>query len=859
MKIGFLPGFKFPNLAVWVVAMAILLTVPVAYFVHSSIEQIRSDIPLTLSQQERDIVLLLHDLGDLAQAVQLARADPGSERNEAVLQSVDAAQAKLSEIRSTYNFDNMIGASAVYAVVNPALFDIRLWLTEGLYGFTPGSDQVLSLVESRAAGAFKDANRLLQDAGQHSNAMLRRQADRIERLRNGLLSVLLALAVLGLLLIIYTYRRHKAELALVESEARFQQFAMIGSDHFWETGPDHRFTYISDTAKTATHDRGTRIGGLRWDFSADLKSAPEKWQRHKAMLERHEPFRNFVYKLHDQDGRLYYCSINGDPLCDEDGKFVGYRGTATDVTARSLAEARVRELSAAVEQGPAGIAIADPTGRLIYCNEVFLQIIGFDREAGERAYADLTMTDILPKDVWQRLIDSIQTGGVGREEVLADRFSAGSYWGLISVASIRSVDEAAGNLVVAMQDISREKAEQQEREALERRLQQTGKMEAVGRLAGGIAHDFNNLLGAAMGFSQFLVDDLPEGSEQQKYAERIIRVSERGRDLVEQLLAFAGARDTERRVLDLAAVVESCRDLLDTSLPSSSSLVVEIGDRPLPVLCNAGQIDQILLNLCLNARDALGSTPGTIAIKLSQIRVTRKAGRRVELSGTGKLEQGRDYALLSVSDTGGGMDDQTRARIFEPFYTTKTLGRGTGLGLAVVHGIVGSYGGAICVESELGEGTTFEIYLPLEKALPEARTQEAVAERSLFGNERVLVVDDDPDLAQVLTTGLRRCGYEVMCFTSPHEAFRTVRETPESWDFVVSDQVMPGMTGLALISKLKELRPELRAILYTGFDAEITESIARRQGADALLHKPVSPNKIVAQIREIIDKQGKSP
>jgi PAS domain S-box-containing protein len=858
MRIGFLPTFRFPNLATCVVAVALLLTAPTAYFVHSTLEQIRSDIPLTLSQQERDIVRLLHDLGDLVRVVQLARADPKEERSEAILQSIDTVEARLSEIRSTYNFDNMVGASAVYAVVNPALFDIRLWVTEGLYGLGPQSNQVLSLIEQRASGAFKDANRLLENAGQQSNAMLSRQAERIERLRNGLLSVLLALAALGLLLIIYTYRRHKAELALAESEQLLRDYAETASDWFWATGPDHRFTYISNEDSASARDLGTRIGGLRWEFAADLGSDAAKWREHRALLDRHEPFRDFVYKYHDRKGALRYSSISGKPVFDERGKFQGYRGTATDVTARSLAEARVRELSTAVEQGPAGIAIVNPDGRLIYSNKVFLQIIGFDQTAHDHAYDRLAMTEILPNDVWQRLTAVAKDGSVSREEVLADRLSQGSYWGLVSVAGIRSFDNTAGNFVVAMQDISREKAEQQEREALERRLRETGKMEAVGRLAGGIAHDFNNLLGATMGFSQFLVDDLPEGSEPRRYAQRIAKVSERGRDLVEQLLAFAGARDTDRRILDLAAAVKSCRDLLDTSLPSSSTLVVEVGDSPLPVLCNEGQFHQILLNLCLNARDALGSSPGTVTIKLTRLRPDQEICSRVERLGTGNLDHGRDYALLTISDTGPGMDKATQGRIFEPFYSTKTLGRGTGLGLAVVHGIVVSYEGAICVESKVGEGTTFEIYLRLADAVPETRAEEAVPQEQLSGHERVLVVDDDPDLAEALKVGLHRYGYDVLSLTDPADALRVFSEEPERWDLVVSDQVMPRMTGLMLVSKLKVLRPDLLTILYTGFDAEVTEITAWHQGVDALLHKPVNPKTIVMQIRRLIDDRDRS-
>jgi signal transduction histidine kinase/ActR/RegA family two-component response regulator len=417
---------------------------------------------------------------------------------------------------------------------------------------------------------------------------------------------------------------------------------------------------------------------------------------------------------------------------------------------------------------------------------------------------------------------------------------------------IKSQRGGAGRLVVALQDITREKAEQQEREGLLRRLQQTGKMEAIGRLAGGIAHDFNNLLGAAMGFSQFLVDDLPEHSESRRHAERIVSICERGRDLVEQLLAFAQARDTERRILNLAVAVQQCRDLLDASLPSSSKLIVEVNDSQLPVLGNEGQIHQVLLNLCLNARDALGSKPGTITIRLSQFHPDPEACSEAARLGAGQLEQDLDYVLIAVSDTGAGMDAATQSRIFEPFFTTKGLGRGTGLGLAVVHGIVTSYGGVIHVESTPGEGTTFEIYLPLEDAPLEAEEAGLPAQHDVRGEERILVVDDDPDLAHVLTIGLQRYGYEVMSLTDPVKALGVFMQAPERWDLVVSDQVMPGMTGLALIAKLKAVRPQLQAILYTGFQEGITESTAAQQGADALLHKPVSPRTLADHIRRVM-------
>ncbi len=645
----------------------------------------------------------------------------------------------------------------------------------------------------------------------------------------------------------------RAEAALRENEQRFRDYTETASDWFWETDTDHASTYLSDEIRAFGFDREKLIGAHRWDFATDLLTEPDKWRAHRALLEQRKPFRNFVYSMRENDGPLCYLTSSGKPVFDEDGRFLGYRGTARDITARSLAEARVRELSLAVEQSPAGIAVVDVNGRLIYSNRVFLQIVGLD-EIGE----DTTMASILPEGSWQHLSAAAQRGSTGRDEVFAKRLSQEPFWGLVSVAGLKASAGEAKHLVVVLQDITREKAAQQEREALLQRLQHTGKIEAIGRLAGGIAHDFNNLLGAMMGFSQFLVEDLPEGSASHKHAQRIVDICEKGKELIDQLLAFAGARDTERRVLDVAAVVQHSRNLMETCLPSSCSLLIETGDESLPVLSNEVQLHQVLLNLCINARDAFGAEPGTVSVALSRVRPDRDTCAKVERKGVGRLQEGEDYALMVVSDTGAGMDAETQAQIFEPFYTTKGLGRGTGLGLAVVHGIVTSYDGAIYVESETGVGTTFEIYLPLASAPLAPAVEEAAPDEKMHGNERILVVDDDRDLAQALTIGLHRYGYEVLSLTNPADALRIFSEEPGRWDLVVSDQVMPGMTGLRLVAKLKELRPDLRAILYTGFDEKITAGTASLQGIDALLHKPVTPQQLAVQVRRVLDSPSQS-
>jgi CheY-like chemotaxis protein len=276
-------------------------------------------------------------------------------------------------------------------------------------------------------------------------------------------------------------------------------------------------------------------------------------------------------------------------------------------------------------------------------------------------------------------------------------------------------------------------------------------------------------------------------------------------------------------------------------------LKIEAEAEVLPIRADEGQLHQLLLNLCLNANDALGGEPGTITIRLARMRPERSP------LTIGDLRLGRDYARLTVADTGAGIDMATLPRIFEPFFTTKERGRGTGLGLAVVHGIVTASGGALHVESVPGTGTTITIYLPLADSSPRPETASRPSPGEVRGRERILIVDDEPDLADMLAIGLERLGYEVASSNESREALQAFREDPTAWDVLVADQVMPGLKGTALIAAVKRLRPDLKAILHTGFGDGVTDTAARAQGADAVLHKPVEAQQVAACIRRLLD------
>jgi signal transduction histidine kinase len=409
---------------------------------------------------------------------------------------------------------------------------------------------------------------------------------------------------------------------------------------------------------------------------------------------------------------------------------------------------------------------------------------------------------------------------------------------------LRRVRLPDGGLVTVVEDVTERKREARTRADLQARLEHAGRLEAIGELAGGIAHDFNNILGAIIGFARFLQEDLPVDAGERRFADRIVAAGERGKALVSQLLTFARAGTRERGPLDLrATIAENCQ-LFAAGLPPGLGLATQIAPDRLPAIANAGQIGQMLLNVCVNAKDAMEGRGGTIRISLAPL--ADASAEPVPL--VGRLEPARRYAKLTIEDDGCGISPETQIRLFEPFFTTKERGRGTGLGLAMVHGILQSHEAACAIRSAPGAGTRFTIYLPLSETveLPEAAPPASPPPR---GPERVLLVDDETDIADMMSIGLDRLGYDVAALNDPAEALEAISEAPHAWDIVVTDQLMPGIQGLELARRIKQIRPDLPIILCTGFSDETVGRLAREAGIHGVLQKPVEPSQLAGMIR----------
>jgi signal transduction histidine kinase len=398
-----------------------------------------------------------------------------------------------------------------------------------------------------------------------------------------------------------------------------------------------------------------------------------------------------------------------------------------------------------------------------------------------------------------------------------------------------------GGQIVRLSDVTERNLALAERAKLEERLQQVAKLEAIGQLAGGVAHDFNNILGAITGFAGFISQDTATDSQNRDFAQRILSASKRGKEMVDQIMAFAEARTVTYGVANLGRAIQTSRDHLVSSMPPGAMLEIDSPAAPLLVRGNEVQIGQLITNLASNARDALGDSGGEIEIAAglasdAEILGLCNFSNTIHQRLVGEPVAGRQYARLSVSDSGSGIPTANLDRIFEPFFSTKGRQRGTGLGLAVVHGVIRAHNGFCHVRSQTGKGTIFTIYLPLIE-------NAALAADQMDGSRpnpcRVLIVDDEADMADMLTIGLERLGFQTVAVQNPLVALSAIEQDPAAFDTLLTDQLMPRMLGTDLIREAKRVSPRLRAVLYTGHTEAMSEAEALALGADAVIYKPV--------------------
>ncbi|HEY8504466.1 MAG TPA: PAS domain S-box protein [Gemmataceae bacterium] len=516
-----------------------------------------------------------------------------------------------------------------------------------------------------------------------------------------------------------------------------------------------------------------------------------------------------------------------------------------DVTPRKQAEEALRLRDRAVAQTSDGILITDaqrPDNPITYANDGFEKITGYRRE------------EVLGRD-WRflhgpgtdpaaaaRLEEAIRLGRPGTAELLYYRRGGEPFWARVSVTPVNDESGRVTHLVAVLADVT-------ERKQLEAQFLQAQKMESVGRLAAGVAHDFNNVLTGIFGYTDLLLINEADPVKQQDLAQ-IRDLAGRAADLTRRLLTFSRQEPVEAVVLNINSLVESTSQMLRRLIGED----VALDFRPDPALGNVrvdpGQLEQILMNLAVNARDAMPQG-GRLLIETRNAEVGPE-----EVAPLAGVAPGR-YAMLAVTDTGAGMDEATRVRIFEPFFTTKPVGRGTGLGLATVYGIVRQHGGFIHVYSEPGRGTCFKVYLPLcDEPVPgEAEPAEPPC---LDGTETILLVEDEAPIRGVAATVLRAHGYTVLEAASPARA-RELLAAAGKVDLLLTDVVMPGLSGRELFEQLRELYPGLRVLYMSGYTDDIILHHGVLAGGAALLQKPFGSTVLLRKVREVLDAGPPGP
>jgi two-component system, cell cycle sensor histidine kinase and response regulator CckA len=636
-------------------------------------------------------------------------------------------------------------------------------------------------------------------------------------------------------------QRKQAEEALRDSETLYRTLGEAVPDFVWSCGADGQQRFVNQRwiDYTGLTEDSPAIPGNVLHHPEDFPRLVEIW---KVAHARREPFEaEFRFRRHD--GVYRWFMTRAVPVKDAEGNITEWVGTTTDIHERKQTEDALREAHAfrerVIDSAVFGVGALDMEGRFTLVNRRMAEIFGYPAEEVLGQPFSLVLPEEDVPHVTELFHQTVQHGAIAYNAETRIRKKSGEEAHVVfGWSPIRAEGKIVG-LVGTAEDTT-------EKKRLENQLLEAQKLESVGRLAGGVAHDFNNMLTAIIGYAELIEEECPLDNQAQEYLKNVTLAAEKASNLTQQLLAFARRQVIEPKTLNLNDLILSLDKLLRRLIGENIELVILPEENLHAVKVDPGQFEQILVNLIVNARDAMPHG-GKITIETDNVTLDAEYARHHEGTIPG------DYVMLAVSDTGVGMEEGIRLHIFEPFFTTKAKGRGTGLGLATVYGIVRQAGGHIWLYSEPGEGTTFKIYLPRTMDPPEAVAVPLSIPRQQGGSETILLVEDEPAVRALAVQTLRARGYQVWEAANGEEALRIARGREQEIVLLITDVIMPQMSGKELADHLQALYPNLKILYASGYTENTIVHHGVLDAGIAFLSKPFTPSLLAQRVREILD------
>ncbi|MBI9075206.1 MAG: PAS domain S-box protein [Desulfatibacillum sp.] len=647
----------------------------------------------------------------------------------------------------------------------------------------------------------------------------------------------------------------KAEAALRESEEKYRRMYESIQDVYFEADLDGIIQEVSPSISTVTqYSREDLIGrNMR-----GLSLHPEERADRLASIAETGRINDYEVAFRDKDGSVIRTAITAAFLLDEEGKPLGTVGTIRNIEARKKMEEALRESETRfrilAENSTDVIWTMTLGGAFTYVSPSVERLTGFTVDQ----LLKMTLEDyVTPESLTQihsLMAEELARGPVTRVDPVTMEVQQYAKDGSIidiEVSANWILNEIGQPVGIrgATRDIRARKIAEKEKQKLEAQLLQARKMEAIGTLAGGIAHDFNNILHPVMGYAQMLLAEDGHGESTREALEEIMQAAKRAKDLVSQILTF-GRRSAEiQTCVSLDAIVQEALGLLKASIPSTIEIRQEIKKPGASVYGDFSQLHQVVMNLCTNAYQAMRNKGGVLIIGLEEVNLTHE-DKETSLD----LPKGA-YQKLSVTDSGPGIAPAVMERLYEPYFTTKEVGEGTGMGLAVVHAIVKKHRGEIRVRSSIEGGTTFEVYLPAVEGFPEPVSIAIVADAP-GGKERLLIVDDEGQVLRLTQRMLEKLGYRIQAEQDSNKALELFASDPRAFDLVLTDMTMPGLTGEDLAKRILEIRPDIPIILCTGYADIFSQKQARELGFAQCLYKPLDRQLLAQTLRTVLSRKN---